>query len=378
MANGATEMTRVLALVTYRIIPTLMGGQKGVAFFYEALEKHTEVLLALSQNNEVPETDHQKKLLYTNRLLPLNGLRIGVLKKWIQQEKVQLLIAEHSYAGWIALLLKRKTGAPFVIHSHNLEGLRFKHMHRWWWRLYTRYEKWIHQKADFNFFISDADKDYAIRYFHLDALKCATITYGVQPFEAKSLESKNAFLQSLGIANSCAVLFFNGTLDYKPNYEAVYLLATEIAPRLRSKGQLFKILISGKRISKKLQSFIHHQPDLLYLDYVPDINLVYQASQLFVNPILNNTGVKTKVLEAIANQCTVVSTTSGAAGIFKDVCDTKLLTVPDQDWDAFVNTVVLALQQPFKPTPASFFNTYLWSNIAQKAAAEINKIAVKR
>src|SRR5437763_13627419 len=126
-------MTRILALVTYRIYPTLMGGQKGVALFYDALQKHVDVLMALSKNNAIENSKHQRKLLYTNRLLPLNIFCIGVLKKLAINEQVQVLIAEHSYAGWIALLLKNRTGLPFIIHSHNLEGLRFRQMQRWWW-----------------------------------------------------------------------------------------------------------------------------------------------------------------------------------------------------------------------------------------------------
>jgi hypothetical protein len=60
-------------------------------------------------------------------------------------------MAEHSYAGWIALLLKRSNHVPFIIHSHNLEAIRFRHMQRWWWKGYYHYERWIHQKADCNF-----------------------------------------------------------------------------------------------------------------------------------------------------------------------------------------------------------------------------------
>ena len=371
-------MIRLFALVTYRIYPTQMGGQKGVALFYEALQRHVTAFLALSKNNVVSNTENQKKILYTNRLLPLNIFCIGHLKKLTQQQGAQIFIAEHSYAGWIAWLLKKRTGLPFIIHSHNLEGQRFRHMHRWWWRLYERYEKRIHQKADFNFFISDVDKMYAIEHFQLHSKKCATITYGVQPFTAKTPEEKNSFLKSNNVSAERPILFFNGTLDYEPNIEAIYNLANELAPRLTKTGQLFQILISGNRISKKLKEFINEQPHFIYLDYVPDVNIVYQSVQLFLNPILNNTGVKTKVLEAIANQCTVVSTVSGATGIYTNVCGSKLMTVTDGDWDTFTNEIVQVLRETPTQTPARFFDVYLWSNIAQKAADEITAVVAKK
>lgn len=365
-------MTRVLGLVTFRIYPTLMGGQKGVALFYEHLKKFATVVLAFSGNNDSLDDDSlpTKKILYSNRLIFLNLLRIGVLKKLVRQQNINLVIAEHSYAGWIAWLLKQSTGIPFVIHSHNLEALRFKHMRRWWWKPYMQYEKWIHQKADFNFFISDDDKMYAIRHFQLAADKCATITYGVKPFEKSSI-SRTQFLQTIGLNDSCHLLFFNGTLDYKPNYDTVYTLGTEVAPRLKKRVEHFKILISGNRIPNQLKDFINRQGNMMYLDYVPDVTVLYQATQLFINPILNNTGVKTKVIEAVANHCTVVSTVSGAAGICKAVCGVKLTTVADGDWDGFADCITEQLRKPHEPTPDAFFEFYLWDTIAHQAVVKI-------
>jgi hypothetical protein len=371
-------MMRVLALVTYRIFPTLMGGQKGVALFYQHLQKHVQVVLALSNDNVLSGTDaiDAKKALHRNRLIFLNYFRIGVLKKLIRQQNVRLLIAEHSYAGWIGWLLRRRTGLPFIIHSHNLEALRFKQMRRWWWPLYWHYEKWIHQKADFNFFISYEDRAYAIQNFHLKAEICATITYGVAPFQ-KSCVSRADFLQSVGLHESCNILFFNGTLDYEPNHEAVLALGREVAPRLNAQARLFKILISGNRIPARLKRFIEAQQHLQYLDYLPDVAVAYQAAQLFINPIRNNSGVKTKVIEAIANHCTVVSTASGAAGIYTRTCGSKLITVADEDWDGFADRIAEQLQKPPEPTPAFFFDTYLWDAIAKKAAAEIAGVVMQ-
>ena len=365
-------MNRVLGLVTFRIYPPLMGGQKGVALFYGHLKKFAAVALALSGNNTLAESDTlpAKNILFTNKLMFLNLFCIGVLKKLVREHRTEVIIAEHSYAGWIAWLLKKQTGLPFVIHSHNLEALRFKQMHRRWWRLYGYYEKWIHQKADFNFFISNDDKTYAVTHFNLAGERCATITYGVTPFQKTSV-SRSEFLKSIGLNDSFKILFFNGTLDYEPNYEAVRFLGNDVIPRLKNNVSNFRILVSGNRISQRLKAFIAAHEELIFLAYVPDVNLVYQAAQLFINPILNNTGVKTKVIEAVANHCTVVSTESGASGINKKACGSKLITVPDGDWNSFANCIAEQLSVAQQPTDSAFFATYLWDAIAEKAATEI-------
>jgi hypothetical protein len=366
----------VLALVTYRIYPTLMGGQKGVALFYQHLQKHLPVLLALSENNVLPEpqTVPVLALLHANKTVFLNLFHIGILKKLVRRHRIRLTIAEHSYAGWMAWLLKKRAGLPFIIHSHNLEAIRFRHMHRWWWKGYFHYEKWIHQKADYNFFISEADKDYAVNAFRLLPEKCATITYGAGPYRQIPANKRQRFLQSVGLHDDSCLLFFNGTMDYKPNHEAVNLLIDEIAPRLKAKLEKFTILISGNRISPVLKQRIQDQPHFLFLDYVDDVDLIYQSVQLFLNPILHGSGVKTKVIEAIANQCTVISTGSGATGLDKSACDFKLITVTDKDWDGFVTSIIEQAAQPFRKTPQDFWDYYSWNSIALKAARAINDV----
>jgi glycosyltransferase involved in cell wall biosynthesis len=353
-----------------------MGGQKGVASFYQYLQKHLPVFLALSKNNVLPEPPPVPgyAMLHQNKTVFLNLLHIGFLKKLIRRHHIDLIIAEHSYAGWIALLLKRSNHVPFIIHSHNLEAIRFRHMQRWWWKGYYHYERWIHQKADCNFFISDVDKAYAIRRFRLSPEKCVTITYGAVPSKQIPHQAKHAFLQSHGLKDGTFLLYFNGTMDYEPNYAAVNILIDEIAPRISSRNENFKILISGNRMSPALKQRIQSNAHFILLDYVDNVDLVYQSVQLFLNPMPHASGVKTKAIEAIANQCTVISTASGATGLNKHACGSKLVSVADGDWDGFVKQIVEELAQPFRQTPQEFWACYSWNSITQRAAAAINNV----
>jgi glycosyltransferase involved in cell wall biosynthesis len=247
-------------------------------------------------------------------------------------------------------------------------------MQRWWWKGYLFYEKWVHQKADFNFFISEEDKKYALKHFKLLPDRCAAITYGAEPYIQKSNGERQLFLQELDISETCCLFFFNGTMDYRPNYEAVQILMEEVAPRLRMKHLNFKILLSGNRISSELRKQIEEHPDFHFLDYATDVNLIYQSAQLFLNPMPFASGVKTKVIEAIGNQSTVISTVSGATGLNKQACGPKLITVADGDWDGFVQCIMELMVQPFTPTPLSFWEQYAWDRIVQKAAVALNNV----
>src|SRR5215204_4334407 len=218
-------MVTVLGIVTFRVFPPKMGGQKGVALFYKYLSRHMEVKLALTGEND---PIHAKAygvaitpMLFPNKSIYANLSRLNTLEKLVQQAQAQVLISEHSYPGFMALWIKQRTGKPFIIHSHNIEAMRFKQMGRVWWKAYFIYERWIDRKADFNFFISEKDQAFALKEFGLSPEKCAVITYGIVQQRLPVGADKKIIKRHLGLQDSELLFLFNGTLDYAPNIDAV-------------------------------------------------------------------------------------------------------------------------------------------------------------
>lgn len=369
-------MTRVLALVTFKVFPTEMGGQKGVVCFYKHLKTLLPVSLAVSRNNaRAPEDWDVDRVLYGNKKMFQNPFVLFRLKKIVKEKGIDVIIAEHSYTAWMGWLLKKMTGLPFIIHSHNIEALRFRQMNRGWWRLYDRYEKWIHQKSDHNFFISADDQAYAITNYGLLPEKCSMITYGIEPSTATV--DKKSWLQAYHLKGNETILYFNGTLDYKPNYDAVMVLLNTIAPALQRSLENFVIVISGNRATAKLIEQLKAAPNILFLGFVPDAAPLYAVSDVFINPVLNNSGVKTKVIEAIGTGCQVVSTKSGAGGIHPRLCGNNLWLADDNNWYHFTDLIRQVAQHQKAPVPKPFYDTYLWNNIAKKAAHIIEEVACK-
>lgn len=350
-----------------------MGGQKGVVLFYEALKAHHDVFMAVSTDNWEPiEAGYEvQKLLYPNAKMLYNIKALPSLVRWIQKEKIDIIIAEHSYTGWLGWLLQQWTGKPFIIHSHNIETDRFRQMKKKGWQLYQPYEKWIHHKAAHVFFISDDDKKRGIEAFAVDEKKCSTLTYGIADF--KKIDNAKALLKDRFRITSEYVLHFNGTMDYEPNIEAVEAIINHIDPLLEATPLDYTILITGKRLSEHLQNKIKKSKHIRYLDFVPEIDLVYQGSDVFINPVMHNSGIKTKLVEALAHHCTVVSTYSGAAGIPLATAGNKMLLVVDNNWQSFAKSIAQAVMIKDQ-TPSLFFETFSWTNIARLAADQINKV----
>jgi len=366
-------MANLLALVSFKVFPPQMGGQKGVAYFYEHLSKHHSIFIAGIKDNELKAG---KIILYTelasNKMMLLNFFSLKKLQKIIQANNIQCIIAEHSYTGWLGYLLQKKMNIPFIIHSHNLESYRFKQMGKWWWKIYWHYEKQIHKKADHNFFISEEDLSKGIKEFQLNEKKCSVITYGVDPINEKK-DARNQLKKILGIDDG-AIFLFNGTLNYKPNIDAVTFLLNELDPLLQKESLSYKVVITGNQVTPSLQKQMAANPRFIFKGFVEDLELYYQSANIFLNVVDNDSGIKTKVVEALANNCTVISTKSGATGIPQDIAGEKLITVNNQDAEQMVKMILLNIQQKNEAISEAYLNYFNWDNIAAKASQKINNL----
>src|SRR5690606_29434054 len=116
----------------------------------------------------------------------VNPLLYFTIKKECRKKGIEHIIIEHPYYAWLGYLLKRFAGLKIIFHSHNIEAGRFRSMRKWWWRIMYGYERFAHRFADFNFFISQEDREYAIRHYGIAAGASAVITYGIEADEAPS------------------------------------------------------------------------------------------------------------------------------------------------------------------------------------------------
>lgn len=350
-----------------------MGGQKGVAYFYKHLSQHHSIYIAASKDNQNSIGNIKLlSILGSNKKMLLNLFAIKKLQKIIQQNNIQCIIAEHSYTGWLAFLLKKKMNIPFIIHSHNLESYRFKQMGKWWWKIYWHYEKFIHKKADHNFFISEEDLSKSLKEFQLNSKNCSVITYGVDRVIIKK-EAKSQLKKLLSI-NDSFILYFNGTLNYKPNIDAVNYLLYTLDPLLQKELTSYKIVITGTHATGFLQRHMDNNPRFIYKEFTNEVALFYQGADIFLNVVNNDSGIKTKVVEAIANNCTVISTRAGASGIPVGIAGGNLIILNNEDASEMVKLILLHINQASPPISKIYLDYFNWDNIAAKASEKINQL----
>jgi polysaccharide biosynthesis protein PslH len=361
----------VIALVSYPFLPARSGGQKGIALFYKYFSKYHSVTIVTTKNNSPRYAEGYRLLniLSNSRFRYINPFIFFTLRRQIIKNKVSHLILEHPYYGWLGVILKKFCGVKLVVHSHNIEGKRWRSLGKWWWRFLWQYERITHRAANYNFFIQDEDRAYAIESFGLKPERCLTVSFGTelsQPIPADVRKETGKILrQELQIPDDTLLLMFNGAFKYRPNIEALENLLFQINPLLQNKNFSYLILILGLDIPDYVKD--RSYPSVRILGFVEDLERYLKSCQVFLNPVFSGGGIKTKLVEALAFGLQAVSSANGAIGIDPKICKNNLVICPDGDWVNFADAV-FRIRNSNSETPPEFYEHFYWANITERAA----------
>ena len=358
----------------------MQGGERHTYYFLNALSRYAQITCFTVEENKTWDNNAIKinPLLGSsqNKFRYINASLISKIKQYCKSEGITNVMIEHPYYGWLGYMLKKKAGVKFIIHSHNIESFRFKTLGKSWWKLLYHYEKFAHQKADVNFFITEEDKEIAIKEFHLQPGKCFISTYGINTLTAPSVEkvaAKQQVCKELGLDVQNRLLLFNGALNYGPNRTAAEHIVIKINPLLQQKmRQPYKIIICGKA-DDELKALLTaaNNEEIVYAGFVPDIQQYFLAADIFINPVVEGGGIKTKLVEALGANTPAVSFQSGAFGIPELAVGDSLTVIADNNFEGFANAVMEKMKRPQENVPPSFYEHFNWDKIARRALQNI-------
>lgn len=359
----------VLSIVPSPLLPPVDGGQKHTYGMLDALGKITRLVCITDTKSET--AGHSFELLPKIEHKVRKYLSFGNYKyivKKINEIKPVSVLLEKPFMGPIVYMASKKTRIPFFIHAHNIEYLRYRSLGKWWYPLLYLWESFTYSKAKAIFFVSEEDRRLAIEKFKLPENKCHISAYGIPQTHVleRPAESIRHTKASLGINSDEKVIMFFGALKYLPNIEALEIIVNELLPRLQKIIEApYKVLICGAGLSSEYAAQLkeYSNKHLIYAGFVPDIDEYTGSADVVINPLLSAGGLRTRVVEALGFNKTVVSTITGAHGIDARLCGKKLKVVADNDWDRFAEKIAEALSEK-ESTPESFFAHYSWQAIA--------------
>jgi glycosyltransferase involved in cell wall biosynthesis len=191
-----------------------------------------------------------------------------------------------------------RLGATYNLTSADIEKIK-------------NYELEACRSSDRIVVVSDVDRDLLIDG-GVETSRISVIPLGVDlsEFGNGAPEAASSIRRQYGLVDDDFIIMFHGVLHYKPNLDAVRLIAREIMPRLRSRGSFVKCLVIGNSPPAEYAA-----DDIILTGPVDRLPPYIQAADVAVIPLLEGGGTRLKIMEYFAAGVPVISTRKGAEGI---------------------------------------------------------------
>lgn len=112
--------------------------------------------------------------------------------------------------------------------------------------------------------------------------------------------------------NTYHKFLFVGSLNYEPNYNGLKWFVDKIFKRLDNH---YHLDIVGRSPNPKHFEYVNEHPGINLIGEVDDLESVYQKYDVMVVPLLEGSGTRLKILEAMSYGKLVLSTAKGIEGI---------------------------------------------------------------
>lgn len=145
------------------------------------------------------------------------------------------------------------------------------------------------------------------------------------------LPTSSEHIAKEAVRNNSSVILYYGSLDIYHNYLSVLWFIKEIFPIIISKNKDVVFKVVGKIEAGKKETLESFSPNIQVCGYVDNIDAEIENSAMVVMPILEGTGVKTKVIDALAHGQIVFTTSKGTEGT--DLINRKHLFISDNPND---------------------------------------------
>lgn len=174
-------------------------------------------------------------------------------------------------------------------------------------KIARRLEGVIYPKVLKTVFVSEVDFQYTLDHF--DGNNFCTAEIGVN----LPATTKGHFGSTGKKINIC----FSGILNYGPNAIAVDYILDKILPELDRQNIGYTFHIVGKNPLSKWEEIAGKNPNIVVTGYLDDINAYLAQMDVYLSPLFLGTGMKNKVLQAMAIGLPMICSTISTEGILE-------------------------------------------------------------
>ncbi|MBC5628074.1 glycosyltransferase [Clostridium sp. NSJ-6] len=333
---------------TYNMIKGLSGEYNIDVVCFSELEDNTN---SIKELKEICNNVYVFKKLYTNSKSKSKLIR-NVLSSTIKnipfivgkfsdngyREKVEMLLGENNYNCilvdhlQVAQFVPEKYLLQAVLSQHNCEYLILKRMAQessnYLKKVYVEYESRKLEKYEKKMcsqfkkvvLLSEEDKKFLIgKEYNGENSFILPISVEMN-FKKKNINSEKKNI------------LFLGTMSWLPNEQGVLWFLENVWHHIKNYG--YKLYIVGKNPSDSIKKF--EDSNVVITGYVDDINEYIELCDFSIVPLFIGGGMRVKILECMAKNMPIISTTIGAEGI--EAVDDNNILIADTV-DEFINKI---------------------------------------
>ncbi len=207
-------------------------------------------------------------------------------------------------------LIRLKTKAPIIYDTIDLHFLRLKRQKdyldpsyqntSWSWKTYQKLELNYANQAEATVVVTEDEKQV------LSSLGVKNVWVIPNIHEEIYLSEKVAFDQRSG-------LVFIGSYNHPPNIDAVKWLCLEIMPLVWASRPDITVNLLGSNLKDEVKELASDQ--VVVTGYVPEVELYFQKSRVFVAPLRFGAGMKGKIGQSLSLGLPTITTRIGAEGM---------------------------------------------------------------
>lgn len=331
---------KILQLIPQFILPATDGGKIGILNIIKEFSKNAELELIVFCN-EIPDKKHLEELenyAKVNLIIKdvsnsLNNILISIIKNKpvyiskfyneyvlneidniIDNTNFNIIHADHTSMAQIANYISKKTDKPWGFRLHNIESMIWqrygfdlplydlrKYIIKYQSKLLYKIEADLIAKASVGFPITNEDKRIALKMNSNSNLKVASA----------GVDYKNIFRKE--IERDKNILAIATNYNWIHNVNGLVWFIENVFSKLKIVNKNLKFKLYGKNIPDILKEY--KKLDVECIGFVDDLSQELSVASIYIAPLFVGSGIRIKILEAMAYQLPVVATSVSAEGI---------------------------------------------------------------
>ena len=235
------------------------------------------------------------------------------LKQLLEEKAYDLVQLEGPYTAHYLDEIRHHPAVRVALRTHNVEHLIWK-------------SKAVHERSFLKrwYLRNMAER---LRKYELEVIRKCDYLLGISEEDVTRFRSLGASLPAIAVPTGISVreyepstlpagpdIFFIGALDWLPNQEGLIWFLEKVFPDLVKKVETLRFHVAGRNAPGRFLKKLRH-PQIIYHGEVEDAREFMSDHRVMVAPLLTGSGIRIKILEAMALGRPVVTTRTGIQGI---------------------------------------------------------------